>query len=394
MQAPTPSFTPIADVGEFGLIDRLRDLLDAPDDEVVWRGIGDDAAVVRRGAGLAELITTDALVEGVHFDRTFVPMPHLGFKAIAVNVSDIIAMNGRPRYAVVALALAHNMSVEMVEALYAGMKEACAAYDVRLVGGDTTASRTTTIVVTVVGDALEEEVVYRSGAEPGDLLCVTGDLGAAYAGLKLLLDRKEAFDRQGDDFDPGLEPYAYAVQRQLAPRARADAQQALVAAGVRPKAMIDISDGLASEVHHLCRQSGCGARVEAAKLPVHRQTHRIAEERGEDAGAYALFGGEDYELLFALDPDDRDALTDLDATVVGRFTDADDGVDRRALGVALLPGGGRNPRRPGDAPRGARVRALSPVRPPVRRGRGARSGGRPRGRRAPARSSAGAGSAA
>lgn len=324
------NFTPISDVGEFGLIDRLRDALgpDAPD--ALVQGIGDDAAVYEVGGGRVHVLTTDALVEGVHFDRTFAPLGTLGYKAIAVNVSDVVAMNAAPRWATVALGLPNNVSVEAAEALYEGMAQACRRYGLAVVGGDVTAAERLFLSVTVIGEAAEADVVYRRGARPGDLLCVTGDLGSAAAGLKVLLAGKAAF-ADGAEERPDLAPWSYAVQRQLAPQARLDRVRAWAEAGVRPHALIDVSDGLASEVHHLCRAGGpdgapLGARVEAALLPIHVQTFRAAERFGDRPETYALYGGEDYELLFALPQEAADRLPDDTFAVVGTVTDAADGV--------------------------------------------------------------------
>jgi thiamine-monophosphate kinase len=313
-------FTPVAHVGEFGLIDRLRDTLgDAAPDALV-EGIGDDAAVYRIGGDRVHVVTTDALVEGVHFDRTFAPVGTLGFKAIAVNVSDVVAMNAEPRYATVALGLPNNMSVEATETLYDGMALACKEYGLSVIGGDVTAAERLFLSVTVVGEAAESEVVYRRGAKPGDLLCVTGDLGSAAAGLKVLLAEKEAFG--SSDAQPDLGAWGYVVQRQLAPTARLDRVRQWREAGVQPRALIDVSDGLASEAHHLCRAGGVGARLEAALLPIHRQTFQAAERFGDDPATYALYGGEDYELLFAIPKGAAKRLPGDSFAVVGAVTDA------------------------------------------------------------------------
>lgn len=318
-------FTPISQVGEFGLIDRLRDALGITEREALLQGIGDDAAVYQVGDGRVHVITTDALVEGVHFDRTFAPLGTLGYKAIAVNVSDVVAMNAEPRYATVALGLPNNVSVEAAEVLYEGMAQACRQYGLAIVGGDVTAAERLFLSVTVIGEAAEEDVVYRRGAEPGDLLCVTGDLGSAAAGLKVLLAGKEAFE-EGVEEQPDLAPWSYAVQRHLAPQARLDRVREWAEAGVRPHALIDISDGLASEVHHLCRAGEVGARIEVALLPIHVQTFRAAERFGDQPPTYALYGGEDYELLFALPEAEAEKLPENSFAVVGAVTEASEGV--------------------------------------------------------------------
>ena len=314
-----PSFTPVSQVGEFGLIDRLADVLGTvPSDDLV-RGIGDDAAVYRIGNGRVHVVTTDALVEGVHFDRTFAPLGTLGYKAIAVNVSDIAAMNATPRWATVALGLPNNMSVEAAETLYEGIEAACQQFGLAVVGGDVTAAERLLITVTVVGEADEDAIVYRSGAQPGDLLCITGDVGSAAAGLKVLLAGKEQFAE--GEAQPDLSAWSYAVQRQLAPTARLKRLRQWEEVGVRPHALIDISDGLASEVHHLCRASGVGARLEAALLPIHVQTFKAADRFDDDPATYALYGGEDYELLFALPEALAKRLPGDSFAVVGAVTD-------------------------------------------------------------------------
>jgi thiamine-monophosphate kinase len=339
------SFTPVSSVGEFGLIDRLRDALGRPADDALVQGVGDDAAVYRIGDGRVHVVTTDLLVEGVHFDRTFVPMRYLGWKAVAVNVSDVAAMNARPRWVTVGLGLPNNVSVEQLEAMYEGMAEACAAFGCVVVGGDTVAAARLTLAVTVVGEAEEGAVVYRSGARPGGLLCVTGDLGSAAAGLRVLLAGKKGFETGGnrskggpegngeggaEGAQPSLAEFAYAVERQLYPRPRLDRVAHWAERGVKPHALIDVSDGLASEVHHLCRASGVGAVVEAGLLPVHVQTIRAAERFGEEPAAFALYGGEDYELLFAL-PESLAAALDADTfAVVGHVVEAAEGVTLRS----------------------------------------------------------------
>ena len=320
MSEPSSPFTPISQVGEFGLIDRLHDALGDAAPDTLAQGIGDDAAVVRIGDGRVHVITTDALVEGVHFDRTFAPVGTLGFKAIAVNVSDVVAMNAEPRYATVALGLPNNMSVEATETLYDGMAHACREYGLTIVGGDIAAAERLFISVTVIGEAAESDVVYRRGARPGDVLCVTGDLGSGAAGLKVLLAEKEAFGES--DAQPDLSAWSYVVQRHLAPQARLDRIRQWREADIKPRALIDISDGLASEVHHLCRAGEVGARIEAALLPIHRQTFKAAERFGDDPATYALYGGEDYELLFAIPEGAAKRLPSDSFAVVGAVTDA------------------------------------------------------------------------
>lgn len=338
----TEAFTPINEVGEFGLIDRLRDLIGDPESESVLVGISDDAAVYRIGDGRVHVMTTDALIEGVHFDRSFTPLTYLGYKSVSVNVSDVVAMNAEPKYATVALGIPSHISVEMVEALYLGMKKATDQYGMDLVGGDTTSAHRLTLVVTVVGEAAEEAICRRSGAQTGDLICVSGDLGAGYAGLQVLLNYKRQFEQQGGEFEPDFSPYSFVIQRQLAPMARLDVVRIWAERNVRPNALIDISDGLASELHHLCRRSGLGARIFAPALPIDLETRRVADELGEDVDTYALFGGEDYELLFAIPDELLDRLEPESFSVIGQFTDASEGVRvRSAEGeeISLQAGG-------------------------------------------------------
>jgi thiamine-monophosphate kinase len=329
------TFTPISEVGEFGLIARMQDVLADHVPASLVQGIGDDAAVYRIGEGLVHVTTTDALVEGVHFDRTFMPMGHLGWKAIAVNASDVVAMNALPRYATVALGLPGNVSVEAVEELYGGIAAACRAYGITLIGGDTTAAPRMMVSVTVIGEAREDEIVYRRGASPGDLLCVTGDLGSAYAGIRLLLAEKDRYADTGEQ--PDLRTFQYVVERQLRPQARLDTLRRWREIGVRPTALIDISDGLASEVNHLCRAGGVGALVETALLPVHLQTYAVAERYGEEPGGYALSGGEDYELLFAMPDEQVRQLDENTFAVVGVVMDTEDGVTQRSPEGEVTP---------------------------------------------------------
>ena len=331
---PAPPFTPVREVGEFGLIDRLAARLKTPRPAALVEGIGDDCAVYTVAPGRVQVITTDALVEGVHFDRAYAPLGMIGWKAVATAVSDVVAMNADPLWATVALGLPNNVSVEGAETLYDGIDAACAAYGLTVVGGDTTASARLTVTVTVVGEAAEADVVYRRGAQPGDVLVVTGDLGAAAAGLQVLLAGKQDADPGDDAARPvAIQDYAYAVERQLMPQARLDRVRAWRTAGVRPTSLIDVSDGLASEVHHICGASAVGAVVEAGLLPVHVQTFQAAERFGTRADAYALYGGEDYELLATFAEADLARLPEGTVAVVGRIVEPE-------LGVTLaLPDG-------------------------------------------------------
>lgn len=310
----------VASVGEFGLIDRMKRLLGTPKAPDVVRGVGDDAAVVRIGGGRVHVVTTDSMIEDEHFDRAFMPMEYLGFKAMSVNVSDIVAMNACPRFAVIALGLPANTSVEAVDALYRGFRNAADVYGVTVVGGDTTKSRLLTLVLTIIGEAADDEIVYRDGARPGDALCVTGNVGASKAGLRILLRERDRLHAEGTSYHVDLDSIQYVVQRHLTPVARLQVIRDWKACGVRPSALVDISDGLASEIHHVCRSSGCGAVIHAASLPIARETRRVADQFSDDPHDYAFFGGEDYELVFTVARDDLDKLDPVSFTVLGEVT--------------------------------------------------------------------------
>ena len=319
--------TPLSQLGEFGLIRRLqRDITLGQPSTVL--GIGDDAAILAPPAGQEVVISTDLLVEGVHFDLSFSPLKHLGYKAVAVNVSDVAAMLATPTQLIVGLSLPPRFTVEAVEELYAGIRAACAAYGVDLVGGDTTGSRGgLTISVTALGLVEAGRAVRRAGGRPTDILCVSGDLGGAYLGLQVLEREKQAF-LADPDTQPELAAYDYVVQRQLRPEARLDIVHELRELGVRPTAMIDISDGLASEVMHLCAASGTGARVFSEYLPLANPTLEAAAEFNLDPLMAALNGGEDYELLFTIPVADHAKIKNHpDITVIGHLTEQNDAVN-------------------------------------------------------------------
>lgn len=346
MEAPHSSQqTDIGDIGEFGLIALMRDTLGPPSDDDVISGIGDDAAVYRVHDERVHVLTTDALTEGIHFDRAFMPMEHLGFKALSVNVSDVVAMNAEPRYATVTVGISKQITVEMVKTIYEGIKEACEAYDVTVVGGDTTSAHALSLSVSVVGEAREDEIVYRSGAQVGDKLCVTGDVGASYAGLKVLIRNRQRLQDQGEDFQPNLDPFSYVIRRHLAPPAQLKTVRDWGQAGVQPHALIDVSDGVASEVHHICEASDTGAQLYEPALPIDPETRNTATDFGDDVSIYALFGGEDYELLFTMPENELDALDPQSYTVIGDVVDPEDPEHpvllQRADGenVPLQPGG-------------------------------------------------------
>ncbi len=290
--------TEIATLGEFGLIERLTgDIL--PQQQSTVKGIGDDAAILHN-TGRHTLVTTDLLLEGIHFDLVYVPLKHLGYKAAVVNFSDIYAMNGRPEQITVSLGISKRFSVEELESFYSGIKLACEVYGVDIVGGDTTSSLTGfTISITCIGSAAEGEAVCRNGAKESDLIYVSGDLGASYMGLQLLEREKAAWDGSGD-FRPDFAGREYLLERQLKPEARKDVVEALAAQGILPTAMIDLSDGLSSDLLHICKQSKVGCQVYEERLPIDYQTAMMAETFNMNVTTVALNGGEDYELLFTV----------------------------------------------------------------------------------------------
>jgi thiamine-monophosphate kinase len=326
--------TPISKLGEFQLIDRMTKPFEQRNDQVV-KSFGDDAAVVRIGGGQVQVYSTDLLLEGVHFDLAYAPLKHLGYKAIAVNLSDIFAMNAIPFGVTVSLGLSNRFTVEAVDELYTGIKMACDRYGIDLLGGDTTSSQQGLVIsVTAFGQAKEEEIVYRSGAQPTDLICVTGDLGAAYAGL-LVLDREKASFMSNPELQPDLNDYDYVASRQLKPEPRGDAIQRLRELGVQPTSMMDISDGLGSELHHLCKQSGTGAVIYASKLPLDYQTMKVAEEFEISPTTFAMNGGEDYELVFTLPLHTYEKIKGEEMFhIVGRMSD-----DSHSVQIVLENGG-------------------------------------------------------
>ena len=290
--------TEISTIGEFGLIDRLTKNLEKINISTV-AGVGDDGAVVRY-PDTDVIVSTDLLVEGAHFDLTYVPLKHLGYKAAVVNFSDIYAMNGTPRQITVGLAISSRFTVEHIEQLYSGIRLACEIYGVDLVGGDTTASRSGLVIsVTCIGDAPKDKIVYRSGAKETDLICVSGDLGAAYMGLQLL-EREKRVSNGDKDFIPKFEGTEYLIERQLKPEARRDIIKELAERNIVPTSMMDISDGLSSELLHICKASDTGCRVYEERLPIDYQTAVMAEEVNMNLVTAAMNGGEDYELLFTV----------------------------------------------------------------------------------------------
>lgn len=327
--------TEIAKLGEFGLIDHLTHDIKIKNTSTVY-GVGDDCAVMHY-PDKEVLVTSDMLMEGVHFDLTYIDMQHLGYKSAMVNISDIFAMNGTPRQMIVSIALSKRFKVEDIEAFYSGLQIACDKWNVDIVGGDTTSSYTgLAISITCIGEAAREEIVYRNGAKDTDLVCVSGDLGAAYMGLQLLEREKSVYYQQVDearkkkdqaaleqlkDFQPDFAGKEYLLQRQLKPEARGDIIQRLHDAGVKPTAMMDISDGLSSELMHICKQSHCGCRIYEKNIPIDYQTAVMAEEMNMNLTTCALNGGEDYELLFTVPIGDHEKIEDMDdVKLIGHIT--------------------------------------------------------------------------
>lgn len=311
--------TEISKLGEFGLIDHLTENMDTVNAST-RKGVGDDAAILHFPESEV-LVTTDLLLEGVHFDLTYVPLKHLGYKSAIVNFSDIYAMNGRPRQILVSLGISARFTVEHMEALYAGMRLACEEYGVDIVGGDTSASRQGLVIsITCIGEAAPGSAVLRSGAKDTDLICVSGDLGAAYMGLQLL-EREKAASAGQKDFQPDFSGKEYLIERQLKPEARRDIIDELAKAGVKPTAMMDVSDGLSSELLHICKESKCGCRVYEDRIPIDYQTAVMAEELNMNLVTAAMNGGEDYELLFTAPLTDHEKLSKMKGVhVIGHIT--------------------------------------------------------------------------
>ena len=317
--------TEISQLGEFGLIDRLTSALPRYNDSTVT-SVGDDAAVMRFEKDREVLVSTDMLLEGVHFDLTYVPLKHLGYKSAIVNFSDIYAMGGTPRQLVVGLGVSKRFTVEHLEQLYDGLRLACQVYNVDLVGGDTTSSRSGLVIApTCIGDCPAGEAIHRSGAKPTDLICVSGDLGSAYMGLQVL-EREKVASQGIKDFQPDFAGKEYLIERQLKPEARRDIIKELHKAGIKPTSMIDVSDGLSSELLHLCKESKTGCRVYEDRIPIDYQTAVMAEELNMNLVTAAMNGGEDYELLFTVPLTAHDAVEKLPGVkLIGHMTPEDQG---------------------------------------------------------------------
>ena len=349
--ATPPERTEISSLGEFGLIDRIAERFPARS-KTTLKGIGDDAAVFRYADhGPATVVSTDLLVEGIHFDLMYHPAKHLGYKAVVVNLSDIYAMNATPRQVTLSMALSSRASVEFVEEVMAGVRAACDRYGVDLVGGDTTASpRGITLSVTAIGEADPDEIAYRSGAQVGDLVCITGNLGAAYLGLQIL-EREKQLYLDNPQIQPSLDEAATLVGAQLKPEAREDIVAAFRKAGLVPTSMIDISDGLASELYHICKQSNVGALIEESGVPISTEAQLKALDFKLDPITCALSGGEDYELLFTIDPADTEKIKYLpDIYIAGEIVPAGDGLKLHTKGGNLheIPAQGWRHFRPGE----------------------------------------------
>jgi len=315
--------TLLSEIGEFGLIDRLTSPIIIKHKNVI-KGVGDDAAVLDFQEKCL-IVTSDILTEGIHFNLIYTPLKHLGYKSVVVNISDIYAMNAEPRHIIVSVALSEKFTLEAVEELYSGIYLACEKYNLDLIGGDTTSSLTgMTITITALGEGQKDDIVYRDGAGINDLICVSGDLGAAYTGLQLLEREKELFTKN-PDIQPDLKGQDYILQRQLKPEARGDVIKLLKENDIHPTSMIDISDGLSSELLHICKNSGCGCRIYSNKLPINEAVCFMAGEFNIEPLICALHGGEDYELLFTVPLKEYEKISVLDDLhIIGRITKKED----------------------------------------------------------------------
>lgn len=320
------SRTELSTLGEFGLINHLSQSVKIHNATTI-KGIGDDAAVIDSDGDYYNLMSTDMLVEGIHFDLAYTPLKHLGYKAVVSNISDICAMNGTASHIVISLALSNRFSLEAVEELYAGINAACAQYRIDLVGGDTTSNPKGLVLnITVYGRVAKDKITYRSGVTAGDLLVVSGDLGGAFMGLNILEREKRIF-MEKPDFQPDLEGNDYLIQRQLRPEPRTDIINQLAELNIKPTAMIDISDGLASEIHHLAKQSNAGFTVYEERIPLDPLTYQRGIDLGIDPTVAALNGGEDYELLMTIAQSDYDKIkNNPDLTVIGHAVAAGEGL--------------------------------------------------------------------
>lgn len=328
--------TSLEQLGEFGLIEHLTKNFDIKQTSTV-KSIGDDAAVLDFKSKQI-VVTTDLLVENVHFDLSYVPLKHLGYKAVMVNLSDVYAMNANATQITVSIAVSNRFPLEALEELYAGIETAAKLYNIDVIGGDTTSSTTGLIIsITAIGEAKKEDLVFRTGAKPNDLLIVTGDIGAAYMGLQVLEREKEVF-KVNPQNQPDLDPYTYIIERQLKPEARKDIVELLQKLNVKPTSMIDISDGLSSEVLHLCKQSDVGVEIYENKIPLDPQVISTCEEFNIDSTTIALNGGEDYELLMTISQEDFPKIKgNPNLTVIGYMTEKDRGMHLITRGEQAIP---------------------------------------------------------
>lgn len=324
----TTKRTEISSLGEFGLIEKLTSGLSATNKETI-KGAGDDAAILQFGTDEEVFVSTDMFMEGVHFDLTYFPLKHLGYKTVIANISDIYAMNATPKQITVSLALSRKFCIEDIEELYAGMRLACEEYGVDIVGGDTTSSLTgLAISITAIGTAPKGTAIKRDGAKETDLICVTGNLGAAYMGLQLL--EREKIATSGKDIQPDFQGKEYILERQLKPEARKEIVAKLREENIRPTSMMDISDGLSSELMHICKQSKVGCRIYEERIPIDYQTAIMAEELNLNVITCALNGGEDYELLFTVPIADHEKVAAMkEVRVIGHIVD-------QSMGLALI----------------------------------------------------------
>ncbi|MFC2100413.1 thiamine-phosphate kinase [Bacteroidota bacterium] len=331
-----PKRTELSELGEFGLIDHLTKKIETRQQSTL-KGVGDDAAVLDYGKKKI-LLSTDMLIEGVHFDLTYVPMKHLGYKAAIVNFSDIVAMNGTPKQITVNISVSNRFSLQAIEELYSGIFLACEKYNVDLIGGDTSSSSAGLYIsITVVGEADHQDITFRDKAKEKDLLCVTGDLGAAYIGL-LILEREKTVYKADPNMKPDLQGYDYVLERQLKPEARTDITKLFKDLNIKPNSMIDISDGLASEILHICKQSKVGCNIYEEKIPIDITTSNHSNELKIDPTTAAMNGGEDYELLFTISMEDYKKVEgNTNISVIGHITHQNDGVNLISRSGTMVP---------------------------------------------------------
>lgn len=333
---PQERRTDVNELGEFGLIEHLTQTIQLQNPSSI-KGVGDDAAVIDNKNTLT-VVSTDMLVEGIHFDLMYTPLKHLGYKSVVVNLSDIYAMNAQPRQITVSIALSNRFSVEALDELYAGIYAACERYNVDLIGGDTTSSNRGLIIsITAIGQGEPGKLTYRNTAKVGDQICITGDVGAAYLGLQIL-EREKQLYLSNPNIQPDLEEQRYLVGRQLKPEARKDMIEMFAQNKLVPTAMIDVSDGVASELFHICKQSGVGAYIEESGVPIHPESQMMALKFNLDPITCALSGGEDYELLFTIDPKDIDKIKYLpDIYIMGEIMPAGEGIKLHTKGGNIHP---------------------------------------------------------